>query len=78
VTAASCESRQWMSYFLSAMDCTLLLNSASSDAISWHWKQSEVTDVLTHTMYTTHSKIRYPVGKGDHKVYEHGKPGKVI
>jgi hypothetical protein len=26
--------------------------------------------------YTTHSKIRYTIGKTDHKGNNHGKPGK--
>lgn len=45
------------------------------EAIRGHWC-FHIFKVKVH--YTTYSKIRYPVCKGDHKVYDHGKPGKVI
>lgn len=45
------------------------------EAIRGHWCFF-IFKVKVH--YTTHSKIRYSVGKGDRKVYDHRKPGKVV
>jgi hypothetical protein len=40
-----------------------------------HW-YIHIFKVKDH--YTTHSTIRYPISKGDHKVYDNWKPGKII